>query len=167
MGTRTAPIVAGVGLLCLAGALTFFLSTRERYCRPLDLQFDITAKESPARGRSWDLGSREARRPDPTGRVVVTTDGKRYIESIAQRKNTYAFRGRFYAKRGVPLRRGSKISALVLDKDMSSAEHVGEISHEITGTHRGSATSSNGALKLSYTCHSDDGFFGIFSKKSR
>ncbi len=167
MQARTGLIVAGVGLVCLAVAFTFVLSARERHCRPLDLQFEITAKESPERGRPWDLGGQAARRPDPTGRVIVITDGKRYVESIAQRKNTYAFRGHFYAKRGVPLRRGSRIKVEVLDKDLSSAEYVGEISHEVTQTRGGSATSGNGALKMSYTCRSDATFLGIFSQKGR
>ena len=153
MQRRTIQIVVGVGLVCLAAGLTFVLATRERRCRPLELEFKILATESPRSGRPWDLGGKTARRPDPTGRVIVITDGKRYVESIAQRKNTYAFRGKFYAKRGVPLQRGSKIKVEVRDKDLAGSEEVGEISFEVTQTRGGSATSGNGAVKVSYKCH--------------
>ena len=134
---------------------------------PLDLEFEITAMESPQRGRPWDLGGKTFQPPDPMGYVTVITAGKRYVESIAQRKNTYAFRGRFYAKRGVPLRRGSKIEVEVLDKDLSSAEGIGEISHQVTSSRGGSATSRNGVLKMAYTCHSDATFLDLFSRKGR
>ena len=148
--------------MCLVAGLTFVLSARERRCAPLELEFQITAKESPQRGRPWDFGSKASRPPDPMGFVTVTTDGKRHVESIAQRKNTYAFRGRFYAKRGVPLRRGSTIDVEVLDKDLSSAEGIGEISYEVSSSRSGNTTSSNGAVKMAYTCHSDETFFGLF-----
>ena len=167
MPARAGLIVAGVGLLCSAAALTFVLSARERRCMPLELEFEIAAKKSPQSGRPWDLGGKASRPPDPMGYVTVITDGKRYVESIAQRKNTYAFRGRFYAKRGVPLRRGSKIEIEVLDKDLRSAEDIGEISHQVTSSRGGSVISRNGVLKMAYTCHSDATFLGLFSKKGR
>ncbi len=160
-------IAAGVGLLCLAAGLTFVVTTRERRCMPLDLEFEISAKESPQRDRPWDLGGKTFGPPDPMGYVTVITDGKRYVESIAQRKNTYAFKGRFFAKRGVPLGRGSTIEAEVLDKDLRSAEGIGKISHQVTTSGGGSATSSNGAVKMAYTCRSDGKFLGLLSRKSR
>ncbi len=167
MPARAGLIGAGVCLVCLIAGLTFVLSTRERRCMPLDLEFEITAKESPKRSRPWDVGGKSYWPPDPMGHVTVVTDGKRYVESIAQRKNTYAFRGRFYAKRGVPLVRGSKIVVELLDKDLGSAEGIGKISHQVTSSRGGSATSSNGAVKMAYTCQSDGKLFGLFSKKGR
>ena len=170
MPERAGSIAAGAVLVCLVAGLTFVVTTRERRCRPLDLEFEIT-KQSPERGSPWDVGGKASRPPDPMGYVTVITDGKRYVESIAQRKNTYAFKGRFFAKRGVPLGRGSTIDAEILDKDLRSAEGIGEISHKITRSAGGSATSTNGAVKLAFTCHSDGTFLspllGLFSKKSR
>ena len=123
------------------------------------MEFQILSKTRPKGKGSWDTGSP----PDPTGWVSVTTDGERYGESIAPRKNTYSFSGRFYSRRGVPLRGGSTIAVTLLDKDFGSAEGVGEIEHTVWLPSGGSAVSSNGTLEFAYTCHSDSTAFGFVS----
>ena len=126
----------------------------ERSCRPLELKVVVTSAKDPSTGRSWDRGPKARQAPDPVGYVVVTTKGKRYGEKIAQRKDTYGFRGRFYTRRGAPLLIGSTIEAVLKDKDLTNAAPIGRIKHRVLSTRSGSAKSRNGALKLEYTCHS-------------
>ncbi len=156
-------IVAGSVLVGLAASLTFVVTARERHCAPLELEFQILSRTSPERQGSWDVGSSSVQAPDPTGWVSVITKGERYGESIAQRKNTYDFRGRFYSRRGVPLARGSTIKVSLLDKDLGSAEGLGEIEHTVWLPAGGSAISSNGIVELVYTCHTDSTAFEFFS----
>jgi hypothetical protein len=160
--------LVAVILVVLAMSLTFVVSVRERRCAPLELEFKIDPQAKPERGGSWDRGSSSMRAPDPTGWVSVTTNGKRYGESIAQRKNSFDFRGRFYSRRGVPLERGSKIAVTLVDKDLRGSEPLGKIEHTVLLPNRGTATSSNGIVELVYTCHSDasplDFFSNLFSR---
>ncbi len=139
----------------LAIGIGFISSACERTCKPLELRFNVTTATDPGTGRSWDRGTKARQAPDPMGYVVVTTKGKRYSESIAQRRDTFDFRGRFYARRGVPLRMGSKIEAIIEDKDLTKTAPIGRIEHKVRSPRSGAAQSSNGAVKLTYTCHSN------------
>ncbi len=153
--------IVTIVLVGLAMSLTFAVGVRERRCAPLELEFEIDPKTEHS--NSWDRGSATAQAPDPTGWVSVTTDGKRYGESIAPRKNTFDFSGRFYSGRGVPLGRGSTITISLLDRDWPGAEGIGEIEHTVFLPGRGSATSSNGIVELAYMCHSDSSPLDFFS----
>ncbi len=146
---------AGIGVVCLALVLTLVVGARERRCKPLQLDFEITSHANPETGEDWDRGSEKEKTPDPMGWIKVTTDDKVHNEVISQRRNRYEFRGNFFAKRGVPLAGGSKIEVTVLDRDRVGAQGIGEIDHSVWLAGSGSATSRNGALKVSYTCHSE------------
>jgi hypothetical protein len=148
-------------LVALAMSLTFAVGVRERRCAPLELEFEIDPKTE--QGDSWDRGSATSQAPDPIGWVSVTTDGKRYGESIAQRKNTFDFSGRFYSGRGVPLRRGSTITVRLFDKDWPGAQGISEIEHTVLLPSRGSASSNDKIVELAYKCHSDSSPLDFFS----
>ena len=145
----------GIALVCLAAVLTLVVGARERQCKPLQLDFEIRSQTNPETGEDWDHASEKHASPDPVGWVKVTTDGKQYHEVISTRKNRYEFRGDFFARRGVPLSGSSTIEISLLDRDKMGAEGIGEIDHSVWLAGSGSATSENGALKLSYTCHSE------------
>jgi len=152
---RLIAIAVPIGLVALGVASTFVVMTRERICKPLELAFRITARTNPETGAPWDRGPERMRPPDPTGWVLVETDGKRRSEGIALRRNTFGFRGRFYAKTGVRLRMGSKIEIQVLDKDLAGAQLIGKIIHTVKSVSFGGAVSENGAVEVTYTCHTD------------
>ncbi len=145
----------------LALALSFALLSCNRIdlsdlrtCRPLAIKFSINTNKNPKTGSRWDGGPRSVQPPDPIGYVVVTTGGKRHGEKIALRKNTYAFRGRFYAKKGVPLKSGSKIEVVLEDKDVTKNERLGRIRFKVRSPRSGSARSKNGVVKMTYDCRS-------------
>ena len=145
----------GIALVCLAAVLTLVVGARERQCKPLALDFEIRSETNPETGEHWDRASEKHARPDPVGWIKVTTDGKQYHEVISKRTNRYEFRGDFFARRGVPLSGSSTIEVSLLDKDKMGAEGIGEIDHSVWLAGSGSATSDNGALKVSYTCNSE------------